>query len=201
MGNFNKDIYMEGCRLVTRIYGDTTDMYQFVFNPETAEFSDIVPCSARMEFEIEKDGWYRVVTFKRAGIRLINGALDTGYTTYTAEYIMDHIESEQNDVWNPEYIGEYEIDETFSICKLKKCLAELESKTFQDMLKNCGKVICKNDEVKSQRDFLFIAVWLIEHYIELGKIEMARAIYDRMKGCGDICKNLLNDKRSCGCDG
>ena len=71
---------------------------------------------------------------------------------------MDHIESERNDVWNPEYIGEYEIDETFSICKLKKCLAELELKTFQDMLKNCGKAICKNDDVKSQRDFLFIAV-------------------------------------------
>jgi hypothetical protein len=158
MGNFNKDIYMEGCRLVTSFCGDTSDMYQFVFNPETAEFSDIIPCSARMEFDIDKDGWYRVVIFKKAGTVLVNGAIDTGYTTYTSEYIMEHIESERDDVWNPEYIGDYEISDVFSICKLKKCLAELELKVFQDMLKNCGKVICRNDDIKSQRDFLFIAV-------------------------------------------
>ena len=69
------------------------------------------------------------------------------------------------------------------------------------MLKNCGSSKCKNDEVKSQRDFLFIAVWLMEHYIELGNIEKAQAIYERLKGCGDLCQSLLNDKKSCGCNG
>jgi hypothetical protein len=69
------------------------------------------------------------------------------------------------------------------------------------MLKNCGKALCKNDDIKSQRDFLFIAVWLMEHYIELGNIEMAESIYERIKGCGNLCQNLLNDKRSCGCNG
>jgi hypothetical protein len=69
------------------------------------------------------------------------------------------------------------------------------------MLKNCGSIKCKNDEVKAQRDFLFIAVWLMEHYIELGNIEKAQAIYDSLKGCGNLCQNLINDNKSCGCNG
>lgn len=200
MGKFSKDIYMQGCRLITRVYGDTQDMYQFIFNPDTAEFSDISPCGAGLEFDIEKDGWYRIVTFKKPHTVLQDGALVAGDRIYTAEYIMDNIEREETVEWNPEYIGEWDVDDTFSICKLKKCLAELEYRTFQDMLKNCGK--CKDfSDVKSQRDFLFIAVWLMEHYIELEKIEIAQAIYERIKGCGDLCQNLLNDKKSCGCNG
>lgn len=95
MGNFNKDIYMEGCHLVTRVYGDTQDMYQFVFNPETVEFSDILPCGSGLQFEIEKDGLYRIVTFKKANTVLVNGAIDTGAGLYTAKYIMDNIEKEE----------------------------------------------------------------------------------------------------------
>ena len=202
MDNFNKDIYMEGCRLISRVCGDTSDMYQFVFNPDTAEFSDIYPCGSGLELDIEKDGWYRIVTFRKEGTILENGAINAGDRLYDAEYIMDHIEDAESALWHPEYIGEYEVDDIFSVCKLKKCLAELELKTFQDMLKNCGKIECKeNDDVKAQRDFLYIAVWLIEHYAELGKIEEARAIYNRIKGCGDICSNLLKEKRSCGCNG
>ena len=53
MGNFNKEIYMKGCRLITKVDGDTSNMYQFVFNPETAEFSDIFPCGNGLEFELE----------------------------------------------------------------------------------------------------------------------------------------------------
>jgi len=56
MGKFNKTIYMQGCRLISRVCGDTSDMYQFVFNPDTAEFSDIYPCGSGLELDIEKDG-------------------------------------------------------------------------------------------------------------------------------------------------
>ena len=200
MGKFSKDIYMQGCRLITRVYGDTQDMYQFIFNPDTAEFSDIYPCGSGLEYEIEKDGLYRIITFKKTGTSLVNGTIVAGDRTYTAEYIVDNIEREESAEWNPEYIGEWDIDDTFTICKLKKCLSELEYKTFQDVLKNCGK--CKDfNEIKSERDFLFIGVWLIEHYTELGKIETAQAIYNRLKGCGDLCQDLLKDKRSCGCNG
>lgn len=56
MGKFNKTICMQGCRLISRVCGDTSDMYQFVFNPDTAGFSDIYPCGSGLELDIEKDG-------------------------------------------------------------------------------------------------------------------------------------------------
>lgn len=202
MGKFNKDIYMKGCHLMTSVCGDTRNMYQFIFNPDTVEFSDIYPCEDGLDFEIEKDGWYRIVTFRNPNAVLVDGAIRTGNETYTSEDIMDDILREETTEWNPLYLGDWEVDDIFSICKLKKCLADLEYKAFQEMLENCGKSKCKSvEDIKSQRDFLFIAVWLIEHYTELGKIEMAQAIYDRLKGCGDLCQGTLKDKRSCGCNG
>lgn len=194
---------MEGCHLITQLYGDTSNMYQFVvFNPDAKtpddmEFSDVYVCESGLEFELEDDGVYEVVTFQHPNLQLVDEGVKIGTEIYSTKTLYSLFNT-TNPIVN---VGLHDIDRTFSICNLKKCLTNLELKTFQDMLKNCGKTICKNDEVKSQRDFLFIAVWLIEHYVELGKIGMAEEIYNRIKNCGDICKNLLNDKRSCGCDG
>jgi hypothetical protein len=158
MENFTKDIYMNGCHLVTRLYGDTQNMYQFVFNPETAEFSDIYACEDGLEFEIENDGLYRVVTIKNPNVSLVDEGLQIGTNVYSAEQLAEVIANDNNS-YNPIFSStEYDVDDTFSICKLKKCLAQLELKIFQEMLKNCGSIKCKNDEVKAQRDFLFIAV-------------------------------------------
>ena len=197
MENFKKDVYMKGCHLITRMYGDTSNMYQFVFNPETAEFSDISPCGSGLEFEIEEDGVYRVVTIKVDNAELTETGIIIGTTEYTTEELMNVLENEA--YYNP--LFGYDIDSTLSICKLKKCLATLELNVFQDLLKNCGKINCKTSEVKSERDFLYIAVWLIEHYLELGNAERAQAIYENIKGCGNLCQNLVNDKRNCGCNG
>lgn len=199
MGNFNKDIYMKGCHLITKFCGDTSNMYQFVFNPDTAEFSDIYACGSGLEFEIEEDGAYTVVTLQNEDAELVENGIRIGNRVYTAEDIASIISDDA--YYGVINIGTYDIDETFSICKLKKCLANLEMKVFQEMLNNCGKIKCKNAEPRTQIDFLFTGIWLIEQYIELGNIEKARAIYERLKGCGDLCKNLLNDKRSCGCNG
>lgn len=195
MENFTKDIYMKGCHLVARLYGDTQNMYQFVFNPETAEFSDIYAYETGLEFEIEEDGTYNIVTIQSDSATLVDGSLQYGDRVLSAENIVDAINS------NVVNIGTYDMDSTLSICKLKKCLAQLELKIFQERLKNCGSIKCKNDEVKSQRDFLFIAVWLMERYIELGNIEKAQAIYNSLKGCGNLCKDLINNNKNCGCNG
>lgn len=199
MGNFNKEIYMKGCRLITKVDGDTSNMYQFVFNPETAEFSDIFPCGNGLEFELEEDGVYKIVTLKVDNAQITDTGLTIGTRDYSIEELVPIIDG--SGYYRGINVGIYDIDEILSICKLKKCLAALELQVFQDMLKNCGKTLCKTNDVKSQRDFLFIAVWLIEHYIELGNIEMAQSIYERIKGCGNLCQNLLNDKKNCGCNG
>ena len=86
---------MQGCRLILSVCGDTSDMYQFIFNPETAEFSDIYPCGTGVELEIEKDGWYRIVTFKKSGTVLVDGAINAGGHLYTPEYIMENIERDE----------------------------------------------------------------------------------------------------------
>ena len=73
--------------------------------------------------------------------------------------IIENNNNNEHENFNNNDEEEYEIDDIFSVCKLKKCLAELELKTFQDMLKNCGKIKCReNDDVKAQRDFLYIAI-------------------------------------------
>lgn len=160
MDNFNKRIYMEGCHLITQIYGDTSNMYQFVvFNPDAKtlddmEFSDVYVCESGLEFELEDDGVYEVVTFQHPNLQLVDEGVKIGTEIYSTKTLYSLFNA-TNPIVN---VGLHDIDRTFSICNLKKCLTNLELKTFQDMLKNCGKTICKNDEVKSQRDFLFIAV-------------------------------------------
>ena len=199
MGTINKEIYMRGCHLVVKITDDSSNIYQFVFNPETKDFSDIYSCSDTVEYELEDDGVYEIVTIKCPSATFDDNGLKIHEHTFTdSEELLTAIESP---IWILGTDTEYTIDETLSICKLKKCLVNLQLKAFQEAVKNCGSAKCKNDELKSQRDFVFIAVWLIEHYIEIGNIERALSIYERIKTCGSLCDDLLKSKNNCGCNG
>ena len=199
MANFNKDIYMTDHHLAIYVYGDVSSMYQFIYNPDTSEFSDLYPYEDGLEFEIEKDGLYRIITIQNPDAELVNNGLQVGNRIFTLQDLANLVGD--GSAYDPTDIGEYDVDDTLFIYDLKKCLAELELKMFQEMLKNCGSVKCKNNEIKSQYDFLFIAVWLIEHYIELGNIVKAQAIYNSLKSCGNLCQSLLNNKKGCGCNG
>lgn len=156
MGNFNKDIYMDGRHLAIYVYGDTQNMYQFVYYPNTGEFSDIYTCENGLEFNIEKDGLYRIVTIQNPSAELVDNGLKIGNRIFTLQELADLVGDES--AYDPTDIGTYDVDDTLFIYDLKKCLAELESKVFQEMLKNCGSIKCRSSEMKSQRDFLFIAV-------------------------------------------
>ena len=202
MGNFNKDIYTKGCRLITKFWEDTKDIYQFVFNAETEDVSDIIEYKNGLEFELTEDGLYRLVTLKVENATVENNCLQIGdRDPITVEQLKKIINGEEHEVDFTLNKSDYDVDDVLSICNLKKCLAELELKWFRDMLKNCGSLICKNDEIKAQRDFIFIAVWLIEHYIEVGNIEKALGIYNSLRRCGNLCSNLLKNKKDCGCNG
>lgn len=197
MGSFNKEIYMRGCHLGVRLLDDPSNVYVFVFNSETKEFSDIYPYEEGLEFELENDGLYQIVIFKNSAAELSDEGMTISSRTYSTQELLESIESG----WIGVSDITPDIDEMLCICSLKKCLAKLELQVFQEMLKNCGSINCKDSEIKSQRDFLFIAVWLIEHYLELGNIEKARAIYESIRSCGSICGNLLKNKNNCGCNG
>lgn len=86
---------------------------------------------------------------------LNNGNLRINGRELTPQELVDAIGLEQANILGT---TDYESEEIFCMCKLKKCLIELQKKIFQEMLKNCGSRSCKSDEYKSQRDFLFIAV-------------------------------------------
>lgn len=196
--NFNKEIYTKGCRLYIKFIDEPVDMYQYIFNPDTKEFSEIYSCESGMEYEFDEDGVYYIVTYKNPNAVLSDGKLTIDSRCYDAETLQSALEAPIS------IIGDriFDINETLSICKLRKCLMNLEMKVFQDLLKSCGSTRCaKNDEIRSQRDFIFIAVWLIEHYLELGNLEKARTIYESIRSCGSLCNDLLNNKNECGCNG
>lgn len=196
MENFKKKIYMRRRHLGVKILDDPSNIYIFVFNPETGEFSDICKYEDGLEFELDNDGIYNIVTIKNPIAELTDTGLRIGSTEYNSEELLKVIESgvvivSEN---NPD------IDETICIWSLKECLANLELQIFRDLLKSCGSIKCKNSEIKSQRDFLFIAIWLIENYLDLGDIERAKMVYNNIQSCGSICKDFSENK-NCGCNG
>ena len=201
MKDFNINVYMTGCHLVVEIPDGTPDIYQVLFNTSTEECSDIIPYNDPFESEMEKDGIYRYCIVKASNAVLKNGKLLINGKELTNKELADAI-SLQNTLVLGNYVDSSFFDDIFCICKLKKCLSDLQLKVFRDLVKNCGSSKCKNgDELKAQRDFLFLAVWLMEHLIDAGKSELVRDIFDSLQSCGSICGNLLKSNKNCGCNG
>lgn len=197
METFRKEIYIRGRNLGVRILDDPSNIYIFIFNPETEEFSDIYSYEDGLEFELNDDGIYNVVTIKNATAQLTEYGLKIGSTEYKSEDLLKAIESGVVRVSD----NDPDIDETVYIWNLKECLANLELQIFKELLKNCGSINCKNSEIKAQRDFLFMAIWLIENFLDLGDIEKAKMIYRNIQSCGSICKDKSNYNKNCGCNG
>lgn len=197
MSNINKEICTKGCHLRVTVTDDPQGVYQFIFNSDADAFSNIYSCEDPLEFTPDVDGIYEIVTLRNTEAVLTEEGLTIGTRTFTPKEIINAIEAP---VW---ILGntEYDIDDTICICNLKKCLVNLQLQLFQDMLKSCGSSKCKGNPNKSEIDFIFIAVWLIEHYLELGKVEKALEVYKCIQSCGSICKELIKNNRNCGCNG
>lgn len=197
MENFEKNVYMQGCHLMVRMFGDISDTYQFVFNEETGEFSDIYVCEQLMDYELDADGPYMIVTFKNESATLSDNRIQIGEKNYDAKTLYNVIKAP---IW---LLGEttYDEHETLSIGLLKKCVASLELEQIQNSLSGCKINTCKKNENRAQLDFLFIAVWLMEHLVNTGNVDGALSIYASIQSCGSICNNLSKSKTNCGCNG
>lgn len=201
MKDFNIQVCMTGCHLTIQIPGGTPDIYQVLFNTITEEYSEIIPYTNSFESEMEEDGIYRYCIIQAPEAVLQDGKLHINGKILTNIQLAQSIVDEDGLVLG-NYIDNSFSDEIFCICKLKKCLLDLQLKVFKDLVKNCGSSKCKNgDELKAQRDFLFLAVWLMEHLIDAGKSELVRDIFERLQSCGSICGNLLKSNKDCGCNG
>ncbi len=87
--------------------------------------------------------------------------------------------------------------EIISICKLEKCLINLQKQAIFDGLKNCDYNSCKkNDSIKLQRDFLFTSVYVLQYIISSGNFLEAQRIIESLSSCGSLC----DDSNSGGCN-
>ena len=198
MEKFDVNVYIEGCRLIIDVVNGTPDIYMVLFNTYTKELSDIVKWSGSFKYNMQTDGIYKLCILQDPNAQLSEeGVLTTNGYQLSAQDFVDAV-----GLSNTNILGRLKFDseEIFCLCKLKKCLLELQKKIFQEMLKSCGSRSCKSNEYKSQRDFLFIGVWLLEHLAQDGKWEQVRNLFDSLQSCGSICDGLSKSK-NCGCTG
>ena len=198
MTNINIEVYLNGCKLTINVLNGDSNTYMVLLNTDTKEVSPITKYAGSFEYELESDGIYKIYVIKDANARFEHGMLFLDAKPYNAEQLVDAIESD--------VVGFataiYDTEELFCNCKLQKCLFNLQMKVFQEMLKTCGSGKCaKLDEMKSQRDFLFIANWLMEHLAEKDKVDQLHRVYEGVASCGSICSNLLDTTNNCGCNG
>ena len=91
----------------------------------------------------------------------------------------------------------------FSLCKLENCILSLEKNTILNESNDyLGTANCnKNDQIKKQRDFLFITLFVLKNLICQERFVEAKEVLDSISSCESLCENLKNAKSNCGCNG
>lgn len=88
--------------------------------------------------------------------------------------------------------------EFFAYGTLNECVMNLQRKYI--LSNPCNKTMC-DDNDKSHRDYLFIAVNVIHWLAEKGEYAEATRILDALRGCKGICNNNKNiSNYSCNCN-
>lgn len=201
----------KGCKLTFK-FNPSDDTYGFLVNTITEEFSDIEKFNSIASFEVDADGIYEFILIESKGLtipenKLVedeNGNLVPGFKIYNHSWpfikYYHSIHTEELGGSTIHDTGNFSTKKVFSTCKLEKCLLSLQLKVFNELVKNCGKS-CKNlDETKSQRDFLFIANWIMQHLEEYDRFEELYNIYEGIQSCNSLCSDLLKNNK-CGCNG
>ena len=84
----------------------------------------------------------------------------------------------------------------FSICRISRCLENLQRKYIFNETHFVGK--CKDDSDKNLRDFLFSSVFILKMLIRQQRYEEALKILNTINTCG-MCDSYINSKNSCNC--
>ena len=192
MENLKVNAYLDKCRLTINLENGTSNTYLILFNTNTESVSDITKIETTQVFDLKEDGIYEIYIFTANSGLDEDGNITISGEKYDSKLVVDRWDGLKM-VLNP-----YFFDTMFCICNLKRCLVDLQLKVFGELLKNCGSSKCKSNEAKAQRDFVFIAVWLMEHLAELGKEDLLREVFNSIQSCSSICGNLVKSK-NCGC--
>lgn len=203
-------VYKKACTL-TFEFDSSETTYGFLFNKTTGDFSNIEKVNGKITYEVDKDGIYTFILIDSDNIELPEGGIEEVINNKTIKvpgfYIGAYawtLERYANAVLNENYtgttLGKFYTKNTFCACKLEKCLLNLQLKVFRELVKNCGNGCKKLDESKSQRDFLFIANWIMQHLEEYDRFEELLNVYEGIQSCNSLCDSLLKDNK-CGCNG
>lgn len=118
--------------------------------------------------------------------------------------VLEHAEVIDNylDIWK--YIKESNATQTFSfqeiifsMCKLQKCLVNLQKKTLLDT-KNCLECDT-NTSIRYKRDFLLSALYVLDYLKDRKNYDEAQRILDNLSTCDNLCGDELNLNNNCGC--
>ena len=190
-------VFKKAC-ILTFEFEHRDNTYGFLVNKTSGEFSPIEKFDSVASFEVDRDGIYVFVLIDSDNITLIN---DTTFKIYEAEWTLEDYYNAISGDSNPiKDTGDFYTKFTFCACKLEKCLLSLQIKVFNELVKNCGKGCKSLDELKGQRDFLFIAKWIMDHLEEYDRFEELMNIYEGIQSCGSLCNDLLKNKK-CKCNG
>ena len=103
-----------------------------------------------------------------------------------------------------DYIGTnidyYYSTELFTFCKLNKCVINYQKQTLFKKVESCNK-ICKEDNKKSLRDFLFISVYVLDYLVCTGNYAEAQRILENLSACGELCNDsvFISSTTNCNC--
>lgn len=158
-------------------------------------------------FDLPKDGLYAYYKIKIYKKEYIEDATNNKF------YYDDKIMFGDEEIVNPEDIInkldisygiiDYYEHPIFSLCKLENCILSLEKNTILNESNDyLGTANCnKNDQIKKQRDFLFITLFVLKNLICQKRFVEAKEVLDSISSCESLCENLKNTKSNCGCNG
>lgn len=158
-------------------------------------------------FDLPKDGLYAYYKIKIYKKEYIEDATNNKF------YYDDKIMFGDEEIVNPEDIInkldisygiiDYYEHPIFSLCKLENCILSLEKNTILNESNDyLGTANCnKNDQIKKQRDFLFITLFVLKNLICQKRFVEAKEVLDSISSCESLCENLKNTKYNCGCNG
>lgn len=98
-------------------------------------------------------------------------------------------------------IDYYYTTELFTFCKLNQCVIKYQKQTLFNKIDSCNQ-ICKQDNQKSIRDFLFISVYVLDYLVCTGNYAEAQRILESLSSCGTLCDDstFLNINNNCNCN-
>lgn len=114
--------------------------------------------------------------------------------------IDDYFELINSGILSPD---NYYSKEFFSIGQLNACVARIQKQYILKHIDDCGTLKCRkgSDSDKANRDFLFIASYILDYLIVEEDFDQAEELLDRLKTCsGSLC-NENNINKNCNCNG